>query len=233
MSTRFPLPALFICTATLAISSLVHAIPPGDTPTAEEAQRTAPLISDYQQGKTRFAPANDVAPVGKCPDDLLGTFAVPANLPDPDIGELAEEMLGRGYQAGQPALTITRKGNAYRAVNLANDNTQPATISRSKANAKLPQPIACTVHMKNSLVPVKADLKLVSVDLVSMDYSKLNEAEMQQFAELVSWAWDVKPTLDDLRNVHYFFVYTFDASSVFGGLNRVPYYMPMQKLSKP
>lgn len=213
MSPINPISLLLICVigSLTSLPVLAYTAEEFDADMAQMAQQQQAESNAYRQGKTQFAPKTDVAPIGQCPDDLLGTFAAPANPPTAAIAAYTVNFFGPTYQAGQPGFKFTREKGKYFRTGLLSGNKEQVNIGKPDIDP-VGQFYTCSARLDE-------DLRLVSVS-----YARLNKKQKQELAMYLERVLDMQPTLADLENVHYFLAKTgYDGTLL----------LPMQRLSKP
>lgn len=169
----------------------------------------------YQQGKTHFGSQTGVTPVGRCRDDLLGTFAVVANPPTRAIVAYAHQFLAPSYQPGKPAFTLAKK---------ADGDYRTGAISG--------QSFAIDIESADDSDPERCEVRFDQVfKLVRVDHTTLANKELEETIKGYGDIWEIKPDIADLKNVHYLGVITppDPTGGGFGGL----FFLPMERLSTP
>ncbi|MBL7636490.1 hypothetical protein [Atlantibacter hermannii] len=199
----------------------------GQTPDEQAAVEAAKEKADaalaeaekqaYAQGKTQFSAKEDIAPQGRCPDDLVGTFGIPASQPTDDVMNVAH-----GYffsdktLAGDAAFKIYKSGSDYYKQGMKSGTVSKITISEGKAAQS---GIIDFVMWENPYCYIDTgDGRII----YRVDFSHVSDKVLNTFLQYLSAQWGVQPSVSDLKNIHYFFGYNISEPGVGGGSLLIP-----------
>jgi hypothetical protein len=177
---------------------------------AEHAREKAEADA-YKSGKTHLYQGG-LPSKGRCPEDMLGTFGVGANLASQSIASMAKQFLNPSYELGKPAFRISRQGDKYVWTGLVSGLVKDVEITSSEEG------FGCTIKLDDSN------------QMVMFDYSHATDDQMKEFAQSFRPPnLPFTPAVDDLRKVPYFFVWSFNMTGVTGG----DLFLPLVRMSVP
>lgn len=180
------------------------------TPVSEQQDR---LINTTPSKKNPITPPAEFLPKGRCPDDLLGTFSTVPNLSTQQLSGLIYEFIHPDYKPGQPAFTITGKGEHYISTGAISGHITPISFEHNTHPDSMA--ITCTVQFGD-------DMKLISVNA-----SVFGDETDVEFRKYLGKLWGYTPSIRDIHNIHYYMVYLYKMTGVIS----LEFYIPMQRIS--
>ncbi|MFL9483035.1 hypothetical protein ACI6Q2_09690 [Chitinophagaceae bacterium LWZ2-11] len=168
-------------------------------------ERKEKKIADYKSGKIQLSSPVDIVPEQKLPDDLLGTFGVPANSPLFSDTITSKDIL---------LYTIFKTGNDYFCKNLETGDTTQVEFNLQPRSGSL------------EIASAKLDDAKTTLVCYNFQSTQATDEIMQSFAEGLEKYGDLGlvPTIEDLRKTHYYIIGTAG--------NIGAYFIPVIRISK-
>ena len=196
-----------------------------------EKQSKAREIEDYRNGLTRLSSDAEIAPKGKFPDDILGTFGVHAHPATAQITSLCKELLHPDYQPGHPAFRIFKKDSSYywkglitgqeRKIDLEMIPMMTDTTNLQERDTA--GKIAAGSYDSTRYYSINAVCnESVQVVCFNYNYKEWTDDRLREFAAGCQRPIGLIPSIEDLRKTHYFLIYIISSIGTYSAVFMIP-----------
>ncbi len=196
-----------------------------------EKQSKAREIEDYRNGLTRLSSDAEIAPKGKFPDDILGTFGVHAHPATAQITSLCKELLHPDYQPGQPAFRIFKKDSSYYWKGLITGQERKIelemipmmTDTTNLQERDTAGKIAAGSYDSTRYYSINAVCnESVQVVCFNYNYKEWTDDRLREFAAGCQRPIGLIPSIEDLRKTHYFLIYIISSIGTYSAVFMIP-----------
>lgn len=178
---------------------------------------------NYLSGNKRFSGSAGIAPTGVCPDDLIGTFGIPDNLPDSRIMDIAHELyFSKQTLAGDAAFKLYSESGIFYRQGMKSGSVNQLKIAEGDSEER-----GLISYLMDGKAYCYADFGDNSF-VYRMDYNQMSPDNFEELSQYLGRIWGVTPSEDDLKKVHYLYGRTISEP----GIGGAAYLIPLQRMKK-